>query len=283
MVPFGRAAEDSGMSEQDPQDGNRPGDPYSRAQYRKLIAWEKRIAREAPFLSSLLDASPDRSVLDLGCGSGEHAAWFARQGARAVGLDSSEAMIESAKEHEANGEGRYVLGDALAPRDALPAERAFGLALCLGNMLPHVLDDAGLASFVRGARAMLAPGGRILIQVLNYAKLLKDDVNVLPVNVRAGESDGERIVFIRLMKGEPGGDVLFFPTTLRLDLENDDEPVSVHMTRRVPLRAWDAETLTRAFGAENFRVTLRGGMREDTPYDADASHDLVLVAVRGDG
>ena len=279
MVPFAQPTEDTGVSQDQAADASRPDDPYSRAQYRKLIAWERRIAREAPFLGGLLEEAPDRSVLDLGCGSGEHVAWFAQQGARAVGLDRSEAMIESARDHEAAGHGHFVLGDALAPREALPDDRAFGLALCLGNMLPHVLDDAELAAFVRGVRAMLLPGGRLVIQILNYAKLLREDVGVLPVNVRPGESEGERIVFVRLLTGEPGGRVLFFPTTLTLDLEDEEAPVAVHTTRRVELRAWDAPSLTRAFEAEDFRVRLHGDM-EGGPYDAETSHDLVLVAER---
>ena len=280
MVPFAEPTEDTGVSEHEAKDGSRPDDPYSRAQYRKLIAWKRRIEREAPTFERLLADAPDRSMLDLGCGSGEHTAWFAQQGARAVGLDSSEAMIESAKEHEARGDGRFVLGDALHPRDALPAERAFGLALCLGNMLPHVREDAELSAFVRGLRAMLLPGGKLLLQILNYARLLADDVAILPVNVRAGETDDERIVFMRLMAGEPGGAVRFFPTTLTLDLENEEAPVAVHTTRRVDLRAWDETTLRAAFEAEDFRVEVFGDMQM-RPYDAEASHDLVLVAERG--
>lgn len=279
MVPFAQATEDRGVSDDRHKDGGRPDDPYSRSQYRKMIAWERRIERESPFLSALLSGAPDASVLDLGCGTGEHTAWFAQQGARAVGLDRSESMIESARDHEALGHGRFVLGDALDARAALPEEAPFGLALCLGNMLPHVMEDDELTAFLRSARALLAPGGRLLLQILNYAKLLREEVNVLPVNVRPGEAEGERIVFVRLMAGQPDGRVLFFPTTLTLDLASE-EPVQVHTTRRVALRAWSATQLTDAFEAEGFRVVLHGDM-QGGPYDEAESHDLVLVATRG--
>lgn len=279
MVPFAQATEDRGVSDDSLKAGGRPDDPYSRAQYRKLIAWERRIEREAPFLTALLSRAPDPSVLDLGCGTGEHTAWFAQQGARAVGLDSSESMIASARDHEARGHGRFVLGDALDAPAALPTEAPFGVALCLGNMLPHVREDDELAAFIRSVRGLLAPGGCLLLQLLNYAKLLRAEVNALPVNVRPGENEDERIVFVRLMAGQSGGRVLFFPTTLTLDLASE-EPVQVHTSRRVALRAWDATQLRAAFEAMDFEVALHGDM-QGGPYDELQSHDLVLVATRG--
>ena len=53
MVPFAQPTEEVSVSDEQPNDGGRPDDPYSRAQYRKLIAWGKRIEREGPFLASL--------------------------------------------------------------------------------------------------------------------------------------------------------------------------------------------------------------------------------------
>jgi glycine/sarcosine N-methyltransferase len=260
------------------KEAGRPDDPYSRAEYRRLIAWERRIAREAPFLEGLLARAPDRSVVDIGCGSGEHTAFFARLGCRAVGLDRSEAMIEAAREHEARGEGRFVLGDVIEGVPALEAEPPFGLCLCLGNMLPHVEGDAELARFVHAVRRLLAPGGLFLLQILNYVRIVEGGIRALPVNVRAGEGD-EEIVFLRLMTPQPDGRILFFPTTLTLDADSE-EPVAVRTTRRVPLRAWTAEDLRPRFEDAGFAVRLHGDMQGGA-YEPEGSTDLVLVAVRG--
>ncbi|MDJ0521972.1 MAG: class I SAM-dependent methyltransferase [Planctomycetota bacterium] len=265
------------MSADEPQGPSPADDPYSRAAYRRMIAWERRIEREGPLLMRLLDEGPDRSVLDLGCGTGEHVAFLARAGARAVGLDRSESMIEAARDHESRGEGRFVLGDALAADDVLADEAPFGLALCLGNMLPHVLEDDELARFVTAVRDRLAPGGRLLLQILNYERIVSGDVRALPVNVRAGEDD-EEIVFVRLMRPLEGGRILFFPTTLTLDADSE-EPVAVRTTRRVELRAWTAGDLTACFEDHGFEVQLHGDM-QGGPYEADASHDLVVIVRR---
>ena len=253
-------------------------DPYARSDYRRLIAWESRIKREGPYLAELLERAPDRSALDVGCGTGEHVAFFAGLDARAVGLDRSEKMIEQARDHESGGAARFFLGDARKAREALADEPPFGLCICLGNMLPHVLEDDELSALFREGRELLAPGGLFLAQILNYRRILGQGVRHLPLNFRSGE-DCEEIVFLRLLKPAENGRILFFPTTLSLDPESEDEPVSIKATRRVELRAWTAEDLVPMLVASGFRVDLRGDMRGGE-YDARRSSDLVFVAKR---
>ena len=259
-------------------DPHRPDDQYSRVNYRQLIAWEKRITREAPFLLSLLGRAPERSVIDLGCGTGEHVAFFSGADVRAVGLDRSEAMIEAAKDHEEAGKGRFVLADATEARAALGDEPPFGLAICLGNVLPpHVTEDVDLARFLASAHDVLMPGGLLLIQILNYEGILATGKRNLPVNVRPGD-DGKEIVFLRLMSPAEDGRVLFFPTTLELDPEAE-EPVTVKMSRRVEVRAWTRADLAPALAAAGFEAVFHGDMagREFALQDSD---DLVVVATR---
>jgi glycine/sarcosine N-methyltransferase len=257
-----------------------PRDPYSRVDYRRLIAWEKRIAREEPFLRALLDEAPERSLLDVGCGTGEHVAHFAKGGVRALGVDASESMIEKAREHEARGEGRFLLGDATALPEALAEEPPFGLAICLGNMLPHLREETALHALADGVHRVLRPGGLFLLQLLNYRRILQAGVRHLPVNVTAGEKEGEEIVFLRLLRAVSERSLLFFPTTLVLEAENEDEPVRVASSRRVELRPWGAEDLSAMFAARGWSVRPYGGMAGE-PFEPASSPDLVLVARRG--
>jgi 2-polyprenyl-3-methyl-5-hydroxy-6-metoxy-1,4-benzoquinol methylase len=75
-----------------------PDDPYSRVDYRRFVAWPQRIEREWPFLQKVLGSAPSRRVLDLGCGTGEHARFLATKGFSVVGIDASESMLAKARE-----------------------------------------------------------------------------------------------------------------------------------------------------------------------------------------
>ena len=254
-------------------------DPYARSDYRRLIAWESRIEREGPYLTALLDRAPDRSVLDVGCGTGEHVAFFAGLDARAVGLDRSEKMIEQAKDHESGGAARFFLGDAREAREALANEPPFGLCICLGNMLPHILEEGELNALFREVRELLAPDGLFLVQILNYRRILDQNIRHLPLNLRRGE-DSEEIVFLRLLRPAEKGRILFFPTTLSLDHQSEEEPVSIKATRRVELRAWTAEDLVPMLEELGLHVELHGDM-QGGEFRAQESSDLVFVATRG--
>ncbi len=250
-------------------------DPYSRVEYRRLIAWGPRIQREAPFLREVLATAPDRSVIDLGCGTGEHTAFFASEGCRAVGLDQSETMIDAARDHESQGQGRFVLGGAQDAAALLADEPAFGMAICLGNMLPHVKEDEHLAALLTAARSVLLPGAKLLIQLLNYAGIRERGDRHLPVNFREGD-DGSEIVFLRVMTAQPDGRMLFFPTTLELDPESE-EPITVRSTRRVELRAWTADELAPRMRAAGLEPVFHGDMFGG-PFDPATSNDLVVLA-----
>ena len=263
------------------RDGTRrheaEGDPYSRVEYRRLIGWTERIRREGPWLLDLLDGAPERSVLDLGPGTGEHTAFFAEHGARAVGVDRSESMLAAAREHEAGGRGRFVHGDIRSVDGLLGAEPGFGMAVCLGNVLPHLTGEDDLEAFFKAVARLLLPGGRFLIQLLNYDRIIGQNVRHLPLNFREGD-DGEEIVFLRLMKPAPDGRILFFPTTLSLD-PSSEAPVSVSGSQRVELRGWTSGAVEAALERADFSVVLGGDMMGG-PFDPESSNDLVVLATR---
>lgn len=256
---------------------------YTRTDYRRVIAWPERIRREAPFLEAAFAGAPTRRLLDIGCGSGEHSRHFAEQGWEAVGIDVSEKMMEEAASMagrtDAGGSARFELLPA-AGADALP-EAPFGAALCVGNTLAFVEADADMDAFLGGVAAALGPGAPLLIQLLNYERILGKPVRALPVNVRPlPEQEGEgEIVFLRILSPRPDGDVDFYPITLTLRPGEDPE-VEVRGVKSFVHHGWTRDRLEPRLRAAGFRLLRTHGTMADVPYDAGESPDLVVLAAR---
>jgi trans-aconitate methyltransferase len=102
-----------------------------------------------------LDLRGDEHILDVGCGDGKITAELARAVPRgsATGLDASAAMIAYAREKFPALE--FHVMDARR----LQFPRQFDLVF--SNAALHWVDDH--AAFLRGAAAVLQPGGRLIV------------------------------------------------------------------------------------------------------------------------
>ena len=110
-------------------------------------------------VSAIASERPLRSLLDLGTGTGRMLSLLAPLADRAIGIDTSHAMLSVAR---ANLERANVRNAQLRQGDiyALPVERD-GYDLVLIHQVLHYLDDPARA--VREAARALRPGGRLVI------------------------------------------------------------------------------------------------------------------------
>jgi SAM-dependent methyltransferase len=248
-------------------------DPYSRVEYRRLIAWPQRIEREWPLLARVLGEGPSKRVLDLGCGPGEHSRRLAAEGFEVVGIDASEAMLAQARSEPLPPNLRFVQGDL---RD-LPAvtEGSFGGAICLGNALPHLRTRDDLLRMARGLRQRLLPGAPLLLQILNYDRVFATGERALPVNFRP-DPEGE-IAFVRLMTPQEDGTVLFYPMTLVLH-PGSEPPVELKHAREVRLRGWRRAEVEEVLAEAGFETREAYGGFDGAPWEPLESRDLILIA-----
>jgi SAM-dependent methyltransferase len=224
-------------------------------------------------LEQVLGGGPSRRVLDLGCGPGEHARFLAAQGFEVVGVDRSASMIASALEDPVPENLEFIEGDLSRIDDLIQGQ--FGGAICLGNTLPHILQVEALQDMFRGLRRHLLPTAPLLIQLLNYERIFQRGERYLPLNFR---SDGEEeIIFLRLMELEDDGQVLFYPSTLRL-VPGGDPPLEVKAAKQVRLRGWRAEELETALAEAGFDTFQRLGGFGGASFATLESMDLILVA-----
>lgn len=248
-------------------------DRFASIDYRALVDWKSRLAREWPFLQRAFDGISSRRILDLGCGPGEHAGMLARHGFEVVGVDSSPSMLDTARANIESDAVRFVAGD-LADLDRL-VEGTFGGAICLGNTLPSVRTRDDLARMLNGLKVHLAADGVLVLQLLNYEKIFATGQRQLPVTVRP-TADGW-LVFVRVMDPREGGDVLFLPTVLRYRAEGEPA-VSIEGSERVLVHGWTRPELDAVLQQAGFLKREYFGSVTYAAYNADESTDLVVLA-----
>jgi len=110
-------------------------------------------------------------AVDLGCATGAHVDSLRALGWDASGLDPSEAMIAAARRARGAPE-RFSPGGMLDLGRLVPSGGA-ELVLCVGNTLPH-LEEGELGRFLAQCARALSPAGRLVVQLLNYAKLMAE-------------------------------------------------------------------------------------------------------------
>ncbi|SCL76690.1 Tellurite methyltransferase [Methanoculleus chikugoensis] len=136
------------------------------------------------------------SVLDVGCGTGDHVLFFAEEGHEVLGIDTAALAIGKAEEKAAARglAARFLVRDAL---DLVGLNRKFDTVIDSGFF--HVLSDEDRPFFAMSLATVLAPGGR-------YFMLCFGDQNPgdypLPRRIREREiretfRDGWHINYIR--------------------------------------------------------------------------------------
>lgn len=100
------------------------------------------------------------SVLDVGCGTGEHALYLSQRGHEVVGVDLSPRAIEraEAKARQRGVTATFRVWDALR-LDRL--ERRFDTAIDVGMF--HTLTDAERPAYARALHGALTDGGRCFV------------------------------------------------------------------------------------------------------------------------
>ncbi len=127
--------------------------------YEGTPPWDIGHAQPA-FLALAESGALVGRVLDVGCGTGEHALMAAGVGLDATGIDSSPKAILLAekKARERRLGPRFFVADALE-LESLGVQ--YDTVLDCG--LFHVFDDRDRASFVRSLHTAVVPGGRYFL------------------------------------------------------------------------------------------------------------------------
>jgi glycine/sarcosine N-methyltransferase len=141
-------------------------------EYDRMTGFEQRFVRERPFIKMLVDRHGIQTALDAGTGTGFHALLLAQLGVQVTAVDISPAMISALEGHAASM--GVSIATVVAPFRDLPdlIRKPQDVVFSLGNTMAHASSHDELVEFLVAFRRVLRPGGMLLLQLLNYRRVL---------------------------------------------------------------------------------------------------------------
>lgn len=222
-----------------------------------LALYDAYLAERTPVevdqLEALLRIHPPRRVLDLPCGQGRHSIELARRGYDVTGVDLSPFMLEVAKTRAAAAgvQVRWREGDMRRPIRG----ESFDVILNLFTSFGYFADPADDQRVLTAGAAMLAPGGHLLLEVINGARIMNNFQSrewftvgrAAVMEARTLDRSSQRMVVERTVSIPP------------------DEETSVHAIRLYTGEQIDAAMRAAGFGQVDLHGDWDGGrLRPDS-------------------
>ena len=152
------------------------------ARYYDLMYQDKDYVGEAQFIQRLIQtyAPATTTILELGCGTGNHAMLLAKEGYQVHGVDLSQEMLGYANERCDR------LSPALATRlqfsqgdlRQVRLDRKFDVVLSLFHVMSYQTNNEDLLAAFETAKAHLVPGGILIFDVWYGPAVLSDPPTV---------------------------------------------------------------------------------------------------------
>lgn len=228
--------------------------------YEMLVDYYDEIfptsERTLEFLGKDLEEAA--KVLDAACGTGTYTIGLAEKGYQAVGVDLDESMIALAEKKAENLglDVDFIVSDML--NIDLVSTSDLDRIFCIGNSLVHLKNRQEIKTFVETAFSLLKDQGDLILQVINYDRILDEQITFLPtIEVR-----GRGITFVRTYKYLENTGMIEFRTRLRVNGEETESCVLLY-----PIRKDDLYQILVECGFTDVKVY--GGF-DGTPYAKDA-------------
>jgi SAM-dependent methyltransferase len=207
-----------------------------------LFYCDKPYDGEAAYVDGILRADadgPSERLLDVACGTGQHAARLADRGWYVLGVDQSDDMLALAREPATGRDAAFVRADM---RDLQLAESGFDAAVCLFDSIGYAVTNDAIGATLGGIRRHLRPGGLLVLEFWHAAAMLS---GFDPVRIREWDTPAGRV--LRVSR-----------TTLDVDAETARVAYSVYrLGPDARYESWEEQHENRFFLVQEMDLLLR--------------------------
>ena len=247
----------------------KPNEFYNQAAsyYDIMTRFSKRQNRERGWIRQWRDKYHFNSALDAGCGTGSTALALSAEGIRTIGIDISNKMIEKARENAHRlglKDFKFITSSFENAGDEI--DETFNAIFCLGNSLVHVMPGTALEKTISSFDKLLNPGGVLIIQLLNYEKILKGKERIIDIH---REGNNELIRFYDFIE-----DCLNF-NILHIDWNSEPARHQLQTTQHYPYKYQELEV---SLNDHNIVMDkIYGNIKMDN-FNPNISPNLVVAA-----
>lgn len=168
---------------------------------------------------------------------------------------------------------QIILGDMRHVEQYFPTA-SFDTIYCIGNSLVHLSSLNEIRDLLRKTYARLKTGGTVIIQVINYDRILEKRITSLPTIINR-EDPNEQVEFTRDYTIVNSHKVLF---KTRLTVYQENVPVQ-EITGEVPLYPLSSEDLNLALEDAGFKQIRFYGSFKEEAYQNNA-YALVATGIK---
>lgn len=207
-----------------------------------------------------------KSVLDIACGTGGYALELAKKGYAVTAVDLDSKMVEElkGKSLKSNLDIEALQGNMLELSSKVSSK--YDVAFCIGNSMVHLDGHEEIEKFFREMKGLLKEEGKLIIQIINYDRVLSKNVQFLPTI----ENKEVGLTFQRLYRYDEILNKVFFKTILEVEGKKIENEIPLY-----PALSEDLEKLLRKAGFKD--VKLYGDFKGND-FEKHNSYALVVVA-----
>ncbi|MEK7573757.1 MAG: CBS domain-containing protein [Patescibacteria group bacterium] len=167
--------------------------------YYASVDNEDRLKHEIPDLLKVFAEHNVKSVIDVGCGTGDHSIELARRGFNVVGIDRSHEMIKEAnKRKKSLAQGpleRLKFLDGSLEEMENRFSNPFDAAIMIGNTLSHNPHD--VQNLLKEVTANIKNKGVLILQITNFDKVIEANNRLLSFSFAVPKGENKEHAFLQ--------------------------------------------------------------------------------------
>ena len=236
--------------------------------YDDMTRFKQRMKQEQSILTTLQKKYNFKTALDAACGTGLHAILLQRMGVNTVGADNSQHMLDKAYKNAIRWKTKvtWIKSDIKTLTKSI--NRTFDVIFCLGNSLPHLANKKELLKAFSELHQLLNPSGRIITQILNYRKILKEKERIISITK---QQQREFVRFYDFLDRKLQFNVII------IDWKKQPPFKQLKSTMLYPYNKTEIERILPKAGFTNLE---NFGDLSLNPFSEDKSSNLVMIAQR---